>query len=187
MRRLPTIVLAIALGLACLLVVVLALQNRQLQRRYGELLARTRPPNPGLYAPAARLPTLQGDSVTIGEPPPGGQQLLFVFTTTCPYCRASLAAWEAIAGVARSSAGTEVYGVSLDSLPPTRKYVETHKLSFPVLALPPGRLPVLYRAYTVPLTMIIDADGRVAYSRLGLLAGQVAVDSVVAAMAVGAS
>jgi peroxiredoxin len=179
MRRL----LPLALGLACVLVVVLALQNRALTRRQNDLLLRITSPQPGLYVPTASLRSLDGEHVTIGEPRPGGHQVLFVFNTTCQYCLASLPAWESIATQARSTdSGIEVYGVSLDSLDVTRQYVAAHKLSYPTVLFPPGKLPSLYRTRNVPLTMIIDADGRVAYARAGVLNEQTVVDSVVAAM-----
>lgn len=179
MRRL----MPIALGLACILVVVLALQNRKLTQRHNDLLLRGILPRPGLFVPTASVSSLDGAQVTIGEPKPGGTQLLFVFTTTCPYCRASLPAWESIAARARSSGpDNEVYGVSLDSLDLTREYVRAHKLSFPTLLFPPGKLPTLYRTANVPVTMIIDAAGRVAYARVGVLTEPAAVDSVLAAL-----
>jgi len=179
MRRL----LPLALGLACVLVVVLALQNRALGRKQSDLVLRTASPHPGLFVPTASLRSLDGEHVTIGEPRPGGQQILFVFTTTCQYCLASLPAWESIATRARSTRpGVEVYGVSLDSVDATRQYVATHSLSYPTVLFPPGKLPSLYRTRNVPLTMIIDADGRVAYARVGMLSEQTVVDSVLAAM-----
>ncbi len=179
MRRL----ILLALGLACALVVVLALQNRALTRRQSDLILRSTSPQPGLFVPTASLRSLDGDQVTIGEPRPGGQQVLFVFTTTCQYCLASLPAWESIATRARSGqSGIEVYGVSLDSLDVTRQYATRHKLSFQTVLFPPGKLPSLYRTRNVPLTLIIDADGRVAYARVGVLSEQTVVDSVLAAM-----
>lgn len=180
MRRLSLL----SLGVACLLVVVLAQQNRALTRKNNDLLWRSISPQVGLYVPAASLPSLNGKQVTIGEPKPGGRQVLFVFTTTCQYCRASLPAWESIATRARSSqSDIEVYGVSLDSVETTREYVSAHKLSFPTVLFPPGKLPSLYRTHNVPVTMIVDAAGRVAYARVGVLSEQTAVDSVLAAIA----
>ena len=178
----------VALGLACILVVVLALQNRAVTHRSRELLVRAVSPHPGVYVPSVALVTLDGKHVTIGEAQQGGGQILFVFTTTCRFCRASLPAWQSIARQVRSSEKNfEVYGVSLDSVDATKDYVASHGLAFPTVRFPPGRLPTLYRAQNVPLTMIVDSQGLVTYARLGVLTSQSAVDSILQIIARGVS
>ncbi len=56
-----------------------------------------RDPYVGMYVPAVTLPSVTGDSVLLGGPSVGHVQILFVFTTTCQYCKASLPAWKRIA------------------------------------------------------------------------------------------
>jgi hypothetical protein len=40
----------------------------------------------------------------------------------------------------------------------------------------------MYRANTVPITMVIDGAGRVIYARMGVLDGDAAKDSIIAAV-----
>jgi peroxiredoxin len=103
------------------------------------------------------------------------------FTTTCPYCLASLPAWRRIAA-ADSAEPTrfDVIGVSLDSATATSRYAQVHALAYRVILLPERKLARLYRASSVPVTMVLDSAGRVLYARLGQLPLQ-AADSVVSA------
>jgi peroxiredoxin len=133
-----------------------------------------------MVVPTFRALTLGGDSVTIGATP-GRRQVLLFFTTTCPYCLASLPAWRRIAA-ADSAEPTrfDLIGVSLDSAEQSSRYVMVHAVPFLVVMLPERKLARLYRASSVPLTMVLDSTGRVVYARLGQLPLQVA-DSVISA------
>ena len=94
-----TMVLVIGLAGAAVLVVVLASQKRDLLARIESLTTRIRDPYPGLYVPAVTLPSVSGDSVLLGQAPAGqGHQVLFVFSTSCEFCKVTLPAWKRIAG-----------------------------------------------------------------------------------------
>ena len=172
-----------ALIVAAALAVVLAMQNRALRADYAALRERTALPHPGLYVPTFQTTTAGGQPVTIGEAAESGRQLLFVFNTTCPYCRASLPAWNRIAA-SLDSAGepaVAVYGISLDSAEETRRYVAEHGLTFPVVRFPQRKLSVLYRTGIVPQVLVLDQGGQVVYARAGVLEERAARDSVIAA------
>ena len=168
---------------ATFLVYRLADQNEQLVGRYGDLREASRTPMPGYAVPTMRAPTVAGDTVTVGETP-GHRQLLFVLNTTCPHCRATLPVWKRIAAeIEASTDDVEVLALSLDPLEATAAYREEHGLPFPVALFPEEKLIRLYKAGSVPLTVLLDSDGRVEYARLGRLdAGSQAVDSVLAAV-----
>lgn len=170
------------LVVASALVVVLALKVRDLNERYAEAFRRARDPYAGMFVPTFQATTHTGEPVTVGEVEGEGRQVLFFFTTTCPYCRSTLPAWrEIVAAVDTiSSVPVKVYGISLDSAEVTRKYVEEHRLPFPVLHFPQEKLSSLYRARAVPLTAVVDAQGRMIHARLGELTERAAIDSVVA-------
>jgi len=177
-----------ALAAAAVLVVLLAMQKRGLiqeieKTRYDLRQARTEPIR-GQYFPAFTAATLDGRQTTIGELPAPGKQVLLMYTTTCPYCLSSIPAWKQLTASVDTmrSVQTTVYGVSLDSLDVTRQYIARHQLPYPTLRFPTEKLQRIYRAGTVPLTLVLDEQGRAIYSRVGELRSQAAIDSVMAAV-----
>ncbi len=168
----------VALTAATALAVIVARQKQVLEARYLELAARLDEPYVGMYVPTVRLLSLQGKTVLIGE---GESQVLLVFETTCPYSLASLPAWKAVAARLGDESGVRVYGVSVDSLEPTRAYAVAHGLGFPVVTLTHPKTRALYRLQAVPRVLILDEEGRVVLTRLGAMDDGPAVDSIVAA------
>jgi len=176
----------LALAVAALLVVALAFQNRTLREELRTLRRRGERPYPGLVVPTFRAVTLAGDSVTIGEGAPGARQVLFIFNTTCGFCRETLSYWRRIADELRTEERreVEVYGISVDSEAETRRYVGEEGVSFPVLGFPEVKLVRLYRAEGVPRTLVLDHEGEVLYARAGSFNSQGVVDSVIAELSV---
>jgi hypothetical protein len=142
LRRATRPALLVALTTATALAVIVARQKQALEARYLELAARLDEPYVGMYVPTVRVPSLQGDSVLIGE---GESQVLLVFETTCPYCLASLPAWKAVSARLANESGVGVYGVSVDSLEPARAYAAEHGLGFPIVTLTDPKTRALYR------------------------------------------
>ena len=167
--------------LAAALVVVLAMEKRALERRVEDLTTRIRDPYPGFVVPEVTAGAMAGDSVVLGLPDSGAVQLLFLFSTGCEPCDASLPAWNALYAALEPDPRIEVIGVSLDSADVTWTYAADHGLAFPAVTLPDRRMRVLWRVRVVPQIQLIDALGRVQYVRLGKLIAPEAIDSVRAA------
>src|SRR5690606_26990496 len=104
-------------------------------------------------------------------------QVLFVFNTRCPYCRRSIPEWNRLAGLAAARPDLHVYGISLDPDSATRAYVRDHAVAFPVTRFPEPKLVELYRVTGVPLTLVLDAEGRVLEAFRGLV-GPAVADSI---------
>lgn len=179
-----------ALALAAVLVVVLGQQKRDLIRQvekaqYDLREARTTPLR-GMWMPAFQAATLEGQPTTIGEVPGDsvGRQVLLMYTTTCPYCLSSIPAWKQLKAAAdtMTSVRAAVYGVSLDSVSVTRDYITKHQLPYPTVRFPNEKLAGMYRAGTVPVTLVLDEQGRTIYSRVGELKEPAAIDSVMQAI-----
>ncbi len=183
-RNLPYV----ALLAASLLVVVLGVQKRRLDGEVSDLRGQVtraiREPVRGMYMPAFTTATLDGRPATIGSAPGAGRQVLLVYTTTCRYCLARLSSGKKIATTldTLSSVRAEVFGVSLDSVEATRKYSQRHALPYPTVRFPEDKLVSMYRAGAVPVTLVLDEEGRTIYSRVGQLSDQVAIDSEIAAV-----
>jgi peroxiredoxin len=178
----------LALAAAAVLVVVLGQQKRSLieqveQTRYQLRQARTEPMR-GMWMPAFQAPTLEGQAATIGELPGEGRQVLLMYTTTCPYCLSSIPAWKQLKAAAdtMTSMRAAVYGVSLDSVDVTRQYIARHALPYPTVRFPDEKVAGMYRAGTVPVTLVLDERGRTIYSRTGELKDPAAIDSVMQAI-----
>lgn len=184
LERIGKLLPALGLTAAAALVVVLSLKVRDLNDRYAQVFERATRPYAGMYVPTFRTSALDGTPVTVGEAPASGRQVLFVFTTTCPYCKTTLPAWDVIAAELDTvrSVPVGVYGISLDSAEVTRRYVAENRLPFPVVRFPEDKLAAIYRAQTVPLTLVLDEQGRTIHSRLGEMTERAAIDSVLAAV-----
>jgi peroxiredoxin len=184
-RALPLV----ALAAAALLVVVLGQQKRalidQVEKTQLELRQARTEPMRGMYMPAFQAPTLdRGTPATIGEAPGQGRQVLLMYTTTCPFCLSSIPAWKQVTAAVDTMTGTQaaVYGVSLDSVDVTRQYITKHGLPYETVRFPNEKVAGMYRAGTVPVTLVLDEQGRTIYSRTGELKARAAIDSVIAAI-----
>ena len=108
-----------------------------------------------------------------------GQRLILIFfRPSCPYCRASMPSFNALAAQLAPDSGIVMYGVALDSARAARSYAAEHALRFPVIAEPALRLVGLYRVSSVPLVLVLNEQGRMTYVRLGVLDAPAAVDSL---------
>lgn len=167
---------------AALAMIVLVRQYDDLRQRHRALTQRLQWPHAGYSVPTFHAVTIDGDSVTVGRAN-DGRQLLIVFTTECPYCRASVGAWRRIIDAAsREVPRIATLGITLDDGGSVPEYRREHDLRMPVLVFPDEKLRRLYRARSVPLLVLLDPTGRVLYSRLGALEDEAAIDSVLDAL-----
>jgi peroxiredoxin len=166
---------------ALVLVAVLAVQNGRLRTELAELRYRSIRPQAEEFVPRFVALTVNGDTVRIVSGDTATRQVLLVFTTTCRYCEASVPAWNDLTHRVALEGGT-VLGVSLDSLDQTRLYARQHGLEYPVIRFPSEAYRRMYRANSVPITMVIDGGGRIIYARMGVLETDAARDSIVAAV-----
>ncbi len=175
--------LAFLLVLACALVVWLGFQNARLQERNALLARRATEPYAGMLVPTFHARTLEGETLSVG----GGsgdaarRQVLFFFTTTCPYCEASLPAVQRIAAHLADTGEADLIGVALDSIGRAQRYAQENALAYRVVTLPEPKLARIYRATQVPTVLVVDRDGLVLQARVGLLREGPAVDSLLAA------
>src|SRR6266850_4315824 len=137
---------ALVLESALMMVLVHRLQNLSIEYQKLHLLSVL--PHPGTVVPTFRTAALSGDSVTVGEAPDSNVgQLIFIFNTTCPYCKATIPVWKAMAdSVARLERRVMVLAISLDSVSITRQYTRTHDLRYLVVTFPQRKLERLYRS-----------------------------------------
>ncbi len=178
-----SLLLTLGLLLACALVLTLAWQLRELRQERRGLIERVNDPYVGMYVPKVALTALDGSAVVLGEPR-ADYQLLYFFSTTCPHCLASLPMVKAIAAQvpAASKGRAEIIGVASASAADAGAYARAHALAFPIVANSEVRTAMLFRAHSVPLLLVIDADGRVRHARMGVIDEAADLRAVLAAL-----
>jgi thiol-disulfide isomerase/thioredoxin len=166
-------------------VLVLGQQNRLLRQANRDLLKNLSRPHRGMLVPVFFVRTLAGDTVTIGESREDGRQVLFFFTTTCEYCRASIPVLLRLDAALRRDPTLrgKLYVVAFDSATVIRRFVDSVGLAVPVVVPPSGRFATLYRVRAVPQLMVLDSSGRTTYARAGELNGPGVLDSILAGVA----
>lgn len=179
-RAARLVVLAVAAA-ALVLVAMLAVQNGRLRTELADLRYRSIRPQAGQFVPSFVASALNGDTVRIVSGDTATRQVLLVFTTTCRYCEASIPVWNDVARRIGHQ-GATVVGISLDSLAHTRRYSDRHGLQYPVIRFGSEAYRRMYRANSVPITMVIDGGGRVIYARMGVVETDAAKDSILAAV-----
>jgi peroxiredoxin len=162
-----TRVLAVGSAIASVLVVVLALQVRDLTDEVRRLRFERNLPRVGDMVPGTRLGLLGPDSVELGSVGAARRHVWFVFNTTCPICAASIHDWNAAAARLREDSTVLVLGVSLDVADLTERYAREHQVIFPVALLDGARAAALYRIRGVPVTMVVDQAARIRLVRPG--------------------
>jgi peroxiredoxin len=188
MNRRMVMVLSLGVLSLSLVAIVLARRVNTLGEAYTALQRRASQPYRGYVVPTVTAPTLAGDSMIVGETRDSNSvQVVYVFTTTCPYCRATLPIWDAVTDSARRLYGSsvQVVAMSLDSTHVTARYAESNQLAYPVAFFPDWKAARHYRARVVPQTLVLNRIGEVLYAHIGQLSAGPGLDSLYAAVAAG--
>ncbi|RDZ26437.1 redoxin family protein [Lysobacter silvisoli] len=170
-----------ALALACALIAVLGVQNRQLRYDYAALIEDTVRPPVGGWLPSAQAEVLGGGRLTLGRTG-GERQVLYFFDPTCPVCEASVPAILELSGaLQRAAGGAQLVGVARQEQAGLDGYLRARGFAFPV-ALSTPRIRALFHLRRVPLLVVVDRDGRVVYSHAGLIDTKEQVPTILTAL-----
>lgn len=181
MRTRSGIVSAIPLMLAAFAmgtVLVLGAEVRALRGTQRQVQRMKAFPHAGQWVPTIRVGTLTGDSMTMGETTPGRAQVLIAFSTTCPYCLATLPKWKALTDSLRKDGRFDVLWISASSWDSTRAYVAQHGITAAVVRMPTAKLARVYQIKAVPLTIVLDRWGRVEHAHASVFNTAAEMDSV---------
>lgn len=114
-------------------------------------------------APAFSLETVTGDRIALDEALARGPVILDFWATWCGPCRQALPALQVLHD-RYASRGLTVLAVSIDEPRNRPKIGATARalgLSFPILIDTEKRASQLYRVEAVPMTFLIDREGRI--------------------------
>lgn len=127
----------------------------------------------GQRVPTFQLASLSGETVDLADYE-GRPMLLNFWATWCPPCRMEMPHLER-ASRDYADAGLVVVGVNQqESTRQVTSFVEEMGLSFPMLVDPDGRVGSSYGASSLPMSVFVDAEGRVtAVHRGGLTQAQI--------------
>ena len=167
----------LAVVLVGTLMVAEAPQSSLLQRSG----AQSRLPR-GAVAPAFQLPRIQGGVLELNELQGASSVLVFV-TPTCPYCtelKQSLID-QGLPNLRHRLVFISRGSKALDERPAEVQALDAHIASrFPVLQDTTGRVSEAYKVMSVPTTYLLDGEGEVVASEVGVSGGLELVQELVA-------
>ncbi len=140
----------------------------------------------GEYFPTFAGTAVDGSRRIVGESAhPGDRQVIFLLTSTCPYCKRTLPTWKTLAGRLDSASypNARVFALTTDSVQIATSFAKSHELGFPVIPFTQPKQARLAHAFTVPQTLVVNHAGLVLFSRIGVMDTRVAMDSVLAVIA----
>ena len=149
------------LGLLILVVLVLLVLRFQKTGNPQQEINQFKP-EAGYLAPRFTLRNLKGNLEGLDDH--AGKVIVVNFWATwCAPCVEEMPSFETLYRRFRSQ-GLTVLAVSLDKggSSKVQEFVDKHKLSFPVLMDSEGVAEKLYPSFTIPVTYVIDKQGRVA-------------------------
>jgi peroxiredoxin len=163
------LLVVIAVALAAV-VILLALQNRNLKTQIASLSARlpaTESLEPGdVFGPLVLIDETGARVPLVFDAGPR-QTLLLLFTLTCPACEKTLPVWsELVAGVTNPE--LRVVGVQLDRANDPGS-LATVTLPFQVYGVEPAESTALAKMPYIPSTVILDGNGVVEQAWFGML------------------
>jgi thiol-disulfide isomerase/thioredoxin len=119
-------------------------------------------------APRYEARTLEGDPVSLGELK-GEVVLLNVWATWCAPCRKEVPELQAL-HEAHGDDGLRVIGVTVDDRSAgaeIRRFIDEFGMTYDIWWDPDQAAVTAFEAMGVPLTVLIDEDGRIAWRHLG--------------------
>jgi peroxiredoxin len=156
-KTLYSVFLHFAVVILAVEVVIIARQNKELKR--GPSSEQLESLKAGDYFSLSGIaPLVNGTDLDTAS----RRQVIFVFTTRCPFCKETLPFWEKIEDQAKRVKDIGVIGICLDEHAAVKAYVEEHRLTFPVfVAADKQLLGKKNKLQGVPQTIIRSRGGRV--------------------------
>ncbi len=120
-----------------------------------------------MRAPDFTLPSLAGPSIRLADLR-GKVVLLNFWSTWCLPCRTEMPSMQRAYARLRSRE-FEILAVSLnqETDATVRDFVQALQLTFPFLLDPTGDAGRLYRVHAIPISFLLDREGRIAHKAVG--------------------
>lgn len=122
----------------------------------------------GTVAPDAALEDLDGNAVRLQEVIAGRPALLQVWATWCPLCEELQPQLDRIRAERGDDLAMVAIAVAVNQNPRRiKRHLEQHALGFPLLYDARGEAVRALKAATTSIVVLLDAEGRVAYTGVG--------------------
>lgn len=149
------------------LTLLLAACEQSRPRSGGTAISDEEAPRIGYYAPNFRLPTLNGETMSLASL---SGKIVFInfWATWCTPCKAEMPSMEALYQDYKDQ-GLEILAVSndIEGARVIRPFVEEMGLSYPILLDPDFRVDDKYLVRSVPTTVLVDRDGIITHRIVG--------------------
>ena len=126
----------------------------------------------GQTAPDFTLINLQGEEVTLSELQ-GKKVVLNFWATWCPPCKAEMPHMQDYYEQYALKDNVEIIGVNLtysnETVKRVQQFVESYKLTFPIVLEHTKEVSKQYEILTIPSTFMIDTEGKIQHQILGPL------------------
>ncbi|BEU86557.1 hypothetical protein TAMA11512_00210 [Selenomonas sp. TAMA-11512] len=131
---------------------------------------RLRPAAERVDAPPIQATTMDGAPVTLDAKRDGKIHIINFWATWCPPCRAEMPELDILAGELKNRDDVAFYAVNLGDNPDTvhRFLVETGLVDLTILLNQDNSAARQYAVQSIPTTILIDADGKLAYRQIGM-------------------
>jgi hypothetical protein len=156
-KNLYTIFLHLVVVMLAVEVVILVRQNKELKQ--GPTSVQPESVKVGDYFSLSGILPLNSDAPLDSM---SARQVIFVFTTRCPFCKETLPFWKEIVHRVAKAQDVSLIGICLDELALTKAYVEEQQVTFPVfVAVDKESLVQINKLHGVPQTIVRTTGGRV--------------------------
>src|SRR5205807_2230301 len=137
-------------------------------------VAKPKPPEAGdtsvgAVMPPYRAQSLDGKEFNIAAEK-GNVVLLNLWATWCAPCRAEIPELERMHNE-YAARGFKVIGVSVDDtgVAPVKEFVAAHKMTYPIVIDPEGKLANTFQTSIIPTTVLIDRGGKIVWKQYGAI------------------
>lgn len=133
-------------------------------------VATSEPPRVGEKMPAYAAVRLDGSPYNIEEQS-GKVTLVNIWATWCTPCRYEIPELKAMQSEL-SPKGFEVVGVSIDdidSVSTVKSFVTEQQINYPIVLDPHGRLSTMFRTVAIPMTILLDREGTIVWTKYGII------------------
>ncbi len=121
----------------------------------------------GDKAPELTSTTSDGKPVSLRYGPAEKPKLVYILRSTCPYCAKMMHRWQRLSYLGQRQ-GLEVLGIVTDGLDGAKKVASEYHLDFALTIFPDHETETRFVVRHVPQTLLIDGDGIVRVSKVGL-------------------
>lgn len=123
----------------------------------------------GAPMPAYEGETLDGKTFSIAKER-GSVVFLNLWATWCGPCRFEIPELEAL-HQKYSARNFKVVGVSLDDggAGPVRQFVADHKMTYPIVLDPNGKLANIFQTSVIPTSALVDPNGKIVWKHYGVV------------------